>query len=55
MMCRAIHIINNSGMEYEIYQYCTGIGTLILVLIILYHMIGDEAKHEHNEGNKVAS
>ena len=36
-------------MEYEIYQYCTGIGTVILILIVLYHMIGDEAKNKDEE------
>lgn len=36
-------------MEYEIYKYCTGMGTLVLLLIILYHFIGEDkhgARHE---------
>ena len=37
-------IIHAISMEYEIYKYCTGMGTLVLMLIILYHCIG-ENKH----------
>jgi hypothetical protein len=31
-------------MEYEIYKYCTGMGTLIILLIIFYHFIGDDKR-----------
>lgn len=31
-------------MEYELYLYCTGMGTVIIFLIILYHWLGEE-KH----------
>lgn len=37
-------------MEYEIYKYCTGMGTLVLLLIILYHLIGEDKhgdRHHH--------
>jgi len=29
-------------MEYELYFYCTGMGTLLIFLIILYHALNDE-------------
>lgn len=32
-------------MEYELYLYCTGMGTLIIFLIVLYHCLGNEEKH----------
>ncbi len=32
-------------MEYELYLYCTGMGTLIIFLIVLYHCLGNEDKH----------
>ena len=35
-------------MEYELYIYCTGMGTLIIFLIILYHLMGEE-KGQQNE------
>jgi uncharacterized membrane protein YukC len=35
-------------MEYEIYKYCTGMGTLIILLIIFYHFLGDD-KHGRQE------
>lgn len=35
-------------MEYELYLYCTGMGTLIIFLIILYHLMGEE-KGQQNE------
>jgi hypothetical protein len=35
---------NKIGMEYELYLYCTGMGTLIIVLIFLYHLLGNEEK-----------
>jgi hypothetical protein len=31
-------------MEYELYFYCTGMGTLIILLILLYHCLGNEEK-----------
>ena len=31
-------------MEYELYLYCTGMGTLIIFLIVLYHCLGHETK-----------
>lgn len=31
-------------MEYELYFYCTGMGTLIIALILLYHCLGNEDK-----------
>jgi hypothetical protein len=40
-------------MEYEIYNYCTGMGTLVLILIILYHMIGEDKHAGHQEPQKV--
>ena len=33
-------------MEYELYLYCTGMGTLIILLIILYHFLGNDTKVE---------
>jgi hypothetical protein len=32
-------------MEYELYLYCTGMGTLIIFLIILYHMLTEDKPH----------
>lgn len=32
-------------MEYELYSYCTGMGILIIFLIVLYHCIADDHKH----------
>jgi hypothetical protein len=29
-------------MEYELYYYCTGMGTLLIFLIIFYHAISGE-------------
>ena len=31
-------------MEYELYFYCTGMGTLIIVLILFYHLLGNDDK-----------
>lgn len=31
-------------MEYELYFYCTGMGTLIIFLILLYHCLGNDEK-----------
>jgi hypothetical protein len=31
-------------MEYELYLYCTGMGTLIIALIVLYHCLGNGEK-----------
>ncbi len=28
-------------MEYEIYRYCTTMGLIVLVLILVYHFIPD--------------
>jgi len=33
-------------MEYELYLYCTGMGTLIIALIVLYHCLGNDEKQE---------
>jgi hypothetical protein len=41
-------------MEYELYFYCTGMGTLIIILILLYHCLGQNEKHEA-ENVEVAS
>ena len=36
-----------SKMEYELYLYCTGMGTLIIGLILMYHLLGnDEKQHQ---------
>lgn len=32
-------------MEYELYLYCTGMGTLIIFLIVIYHCLGNDPKH----------
>ena len=37
------YIVYNK-MEYELYLYCTGVGTLIIFLIVLYHFLGNEDK-----------
>jgi hypothetical protein len=31
-------------MEYELYFYCTGMGTFIIFLILLYHCLGQDEK-----------
>lgn len=31
-------------MEYELYFYCTGMGTLIIFLILIYHCLGNNEK-----------
>ena len=36
-------------MEYELYLYCTGMGTLIIVLILLYHLLGNDDKANHQQ------
>lgn len=41
-------------MEYELYFYCTGMGTLIILLILLYHCLGQNEKHEA-DNTEVAS
>ena len=33
-------------MEYELYLYCTGMGTLIIFLILIYHCLGNDDKIE---------
>jgi hypothetical protein len=33
-------------MEYELYIYCTGMGTLIIALILFYHLLGNHDKHQ---------
>jgi hypothetical protein len=35
-------------MEYELYLYCTGMGTLIIFLIVLYHCLGNGDKQIDN-------
>lgn len=42
-------------MEYELYLYCTGMGTLIIFLIVLYHCLGNGDKViELEEGQRAA-
>lgn len=36
-------------MEYELYYYCTGMGVLIIFLIILYHFMD---MHTHKESSE---
>jgi len=36
-------------MEYELYSYCTGMGTLVIFLIIIYHMLGNDHKEAADE------
>lgn len=37
-------------MEYELYSYCTGMGCLVIFLIVFYHFLGDgEHKHQQQE------
>lgn len=42
-------------MEYELYFYCTGMGTLIILLILLYHCLGQNDKQEHDSGPAASS
>lgn len=39
-----LHVYKLIDMEYELYLYCTGMGTLIIFLIVLYHCLGNEEK-----------
>ena len=42
-------------MEYELYLYCTGMGTLIIMLILLYHCLGNDTKIEQEGSVEPAS
>ena len=42
-------------MEYELYLYCTGMGTLIIMLILLYHCLGNDTKIEQDGSVEPAS
>ena len=41
-------------MEYELYLYCTGMGTLIIALILMYHLLGNDDK-QHQTSNQTTS
>lgn len=42
-------------MEYELYLYCTGMGTLIIFLIVLYHCLGNGDKQFENAPQQEAT
>jgi hypothetical protein len=42
-------------MEYELYLYCTGMGTLIIFLIVLYHCLGNGDKEVDQEEDQRAA
>ena len=35
-------------MEYELYLYCTGMGSLIILLILFYHFLGNDDKTQES-------
>ena len=40
-------------MEWELYTYCTGMGALVIILILIYHIIsGNEAKQYEQQGDE---